>query len=71
MDLADQAQRVSKIELEASMSHKRDAGPKPVFVSLCLFCGEAIERVRLEDAANARRWCCAACRDSWEKEHKR
>ena len=71
MDDADRADVAYRRLRAAERDFRYQEGPKPLLVTLCLFCGKEIETVKLEDAAKARRWCCAACRDSWEKENSR
>ena len=71
MDDADRAARSDEWIMRAAIEERKPEGPRPLVVSLCLNCGEVIERVpaTVEGVRNVRRWCCAECRDEWEKEH--
>lgn len=58
--MADDIDRGCELEekyREAALKVRRPEGPQAT--GECLWCGEAVE--------DGRRWCGAACRDSWEK----
>lgn len=74
MDDADEADRA--YERVASAVRKmavQAPWPEPFLVTYCLHCHKPIERVRLKDLREGkmvRRFCCADCRDRWEKGEK-
>ena len=72
MDDADRAFRSDQWIMKAALQERKHEGPRPTVVSLCLNCDEVIERVPAtpEGVKNAKRWCCAQCRDEWQKEHE-
>jgi hypothetical protein len=61
MDIADLADEVIRIELEAVLRVRYPAGPSPT--GRCLWCGEPL--------TEQLRWCDAACRDDWERHYAR
>lgn len=70
MDRADQAEETTERAWEA-FGGLAQRGAEPRLVSLCLFCGRAIERVRPEDIRAGkvpRRFCCVECRDNFQKQ---
>lgn len=73
MDDADRAEKAAQWMHNEDLFHsRRPEGPRPKIASLCLWCEEVIEVIEPteEGIRKARRWCCAECRDAWEKEHR-
>ena len=61
MDEADKTERVMEIMNQAHLSNSHRFVPSAVPTGHCWFCEAPV--------AENRRWCDAACRDDWEKEH--
>lgn len=72
MDDADRAARSDEWIMRAAIEERRPEGPRPMLVTMCLFCGKEIDHVpaTVEGIKKARRWCDADCRDAWAKEHE-
>lgn len=72
MDDADRAARSDEWIMRAAIEERRPEGPRPMLVTMCLFCGKEIDHVpaTVEGIKKARRWCDADCRDAWVKEHE-
>ena len=65
MDDVDRAEKNEELIHNAELERIRAEAAKPsVSTGFCLNCGEPIHQA-------GRRWCCAACRDQWEKENAR
>lgn len=70
MDRADKAEEITERAWEA-FGGLAQKGAEPRLVSLCLFCGRPIERVRADDIRAGkvpRRFCCVECRDNFQKQ---
>ena len=70
MDRADKAEEITERAWE-SFGGLTQRGAEPRLISMCLFCGRAIERVRPEDIRAGkmpRRFCCVECRDNFQKQ---
>ena len=63
MDEADISDERETAILEASIAVVRQAPPEAEAIGRCLWCGEPTEP--------GRRWCCAECRDDWEKRREK
>jgi len=61
MDDADRAQE--RIEHEEALRRRAPRAPDLPYAGACYWCGEPLPAPR--------RWCDAACRDDWEREHAR
>jgi hypothetical protein len=73
MDDADRAARSDEWIMRAAIEERKPEGPSPMLVTMCLFCGKAIERVSATDVKAGKmvkRWCCADCRNAWSKENE-
>lgn len=73
MDRADQAEETTERAWEAFVGLTQ-RGAEPRLISMCLFCGRPIERVRPEDIRAGkvpRRFCCVECRDNFQKQEEK
>lgn len=69
MDQADKAEEATERAWEA-FGGLTQRGAEPRLISMCLFCGRPIERVRPEDIRAGkvpRRFCCVECRDNFQE----
>lgn len=71
MDEADETDRAYERVAEAARRLMSSApGAEPILITYCLHCHRPIERVRIRDVRDGkmvRRFCCIACRDSFER----
>lgn len=60
-DQIDIAQEREQTDTERAIAAARRATPGPLSQGVCLHCDDPL--------TDGRRWCDAACRDDWQREH--